>query len=136
MADQHIESKPVEIEVCLCDIIEKDAIITQRPDGEKLDKQWESLPQISKKAMKKETKEKNERRKAVGEMRGNMSKFYNALFLPGQGRTLKSPAEMSKDLFVRDAENLANFDGIKSAGATFVPQNYLPKNKQICDTGC
>ena len=49
----------------------------------------------------------------------------------GQCRTLKSPAEMSKDLLTRDVEHLANFDGIKSAGATIVPQNYVPKNARI-----
>ena len=54
-----------------------------------------------------------------------------SLYLPGQSRILKSPAEMTQDLLVRDVENLANFDGITPAGATIVPKTYVPKNPRV-----
>ena len=130
--------------LCLCDIIDRDATITQKPDEEKLDDRWKSLPVVNKKEKKNEPAEKRKRRKEVAEKRENLKKFYPddssgvestseavSLYLPGQSRILKSPAEMTQDLLVRDVENLANFDGITPAGATIVPRTYVPKNARV-----
>ena len=130
--------------LCLCDIVDRDATITQTPDKEKLDDRWKSLPVVNKKEKKNEPAEKRKRRKEVAEKRENLKKFYPddssgvesaseavSLYLPGQSRILKSPAEMTQDLLVRDVEKLANFDGITPAGATIVPKTYVPKNPRI-----
>ena len=131
--------------LCLCDIVERDATITQKPDEEKLDDRWKSSAPIrNKKELKNLPAETRKRRKEVAEKRENLKKFYPgdssglasetevvSLYLPGQSRILKSPAEMTQDLLVRDVENLANFDGIKPAGATFVPKTYVPKNPRV-----
>ena len=129
---------------CLCDIVDRDATITQTPDKEKLDDRWKSLPVVNKKEKKNEPAEKRKRRKEVAEKRENLKKFYpddssgvesaseaESLYLPGQSRILKSPAEMTQDLLIRDVENLANFDGITPAGATIVPRTYVPKNARV-----
>ena len=130
--------------LCLCDIVVRDATITQKPDEEKLDDRWKSLPVVNKKQKRNEPVQTRKRRKEVAEKRENMKEFYPgedsepesdveavSLFLPGQSRILKSPAEMTQDLLVRDVENLANFDGITPAGATIVPKTYVPKNPRV-----
>ena len=129
---------------CLCDIVDRDATITQNPDEEKLDDRWKSLPVVNRKEKKNEPAEKRKRRKEVAEKREKLKKFYPddnsgvepateavSLYLPGQSRILKSPAEMTQDLLVRDVENLANFDGIIPAGATCIPKTYVPKNPRV-----
>ena len=131
--------------LCLCEIADRDATITQKPDGEKLDDRWKSSAPIhNKKELKSLPPETRKRRKEVAEKRENLKKFYPSdssglasdpeavsLYLPGQSRILKSPAEMTQDLLVRDVENLANFDGITPAGATIVPKTYVPKNPRV-----
>jgi hypothetical protein len=130
--------------LCLCDIVDRDATVTQKPDEEKLDDRWKSLPVANKKQKRNEPVHTRKRRKEVAEKRENLKKFYPgddsepesdveavSLYLPGQSRILKSPAEMTQDLLVRDVENLANFDGIRPAGATIVPKTYVPKNPRV-----
>ena len=130
--------------LCLCDFVDRDATVTQKPDEEKLDERWKSLPQKNKKEKRNEPVQTQKRRKEVAEKRENLKKFYPgddsepesdveavSLFFPGQSRILKSPAEMTQDLLVRDVENLANFDGITPAGATIVPKTYVPKNPRV-----
>ena len=96
-------SAPVEdLPVCLCDIVKKDDTIAQRTDVEKLDKRWESLPVKSKKEMRTDSNAEKNKRKAVGEMRGNMKKFYNALFLPGQLPTVLEFFEQNIDFLSKD----------------------------------
>ena len=55
--------------LCLCGIVDRDATITQKPDEEKLDDRWKSLPVVNKKEKKNEPAEKRKRRKEVAEKR-------------------------------------------------------------------
>ena len=113
---------------CLCEIVGFDPI-TQQENGEKLKEKWPSQPQ-------KKRQSKSEKKKAAetGRLRGKIEHQYGAkaVFTTGpNGMTCTSVDELTQDLLARDCENLNNFDGIKSAGATIVPEIYVPMKPSV-----
>ena len=110
---------------CLCGIVGLDSI-QQQEHEEKLKEKWPSQPQKKKQNLSKAEKKKVAE---IGRLRGKIERQYgiNAVFTTGpNGTTCTSVDELTQDLLERDCERLFNFDGGKSAGATIVPDVYLP----------
>ena len=58
--------------LCLCDIADRDATVTQKPDEEKLDDKWKSLPVLNKKQKRNEPVLTRKTRKEVAGKRENL----------------------------------------------------------------
>ena len=116
---------------CLCGIVGFDSI-QQQENGEKLKEKWPSEPQ-----KKKKTKAEKKKAAEIGRLRGKIERQYgiNAVFTTGpNGTTCTSVDKLTQDLLERDCEKLFNFDGVKSAGLTTVPDVYsYLSNKRV---GC
>jgi len=113
---------------CLCGIVGFDRI-KQQESGEKLQEKW---PKIAQK--KNQTKAEKKKAKEIGNLRGRIEKHYGtkAVFTTGpNGTTCTSVDELTQDLLARDCEKLFKFDGEKSAGATTVPNVYLPMKPSV-----
>ena len=96
---------------------------------EKLQEKWPKMPQ-----KKKQTKAEKKKAKEIGGLRGKIERQYGtkAVFTTGpNGMTCTSVDELTQDLLQRDCEKLFNFDGKKSAGATTVPEVYVPMKANI-----
>ena len=113
---------------CLCDIVGFDSI-KQQENEEKLQEKWPKMPQ-----KKKQTKAEKKKAKEIGGLRGKIERQYGtkAVFTTGpNGMTCTSVDELTQDLLQRDCEKLFNFDGKKSAGATIIPEFYVPMKANI-----
>ena len=113
---------------CLCHIAGFDSI-RQQQSGEKLQEKWPSQPQT-----KKKTKAEKKKAAEIGRLRGKIECQYgtNAVFTTGpNGTTCTSVDELTQYLLERDCEKLFKFDGKKSAGATIVPEIYVPMKPSI-----
>ena len=113
---------------CLCDIVGFDSI-RQQENAEKLQDEWKPQPK-----QKKPTKSEKNKATEIGGLRGRIERQYGikAVFTTGpNGTTSTSVDKLTKDLLARDCENLSNFDGKKSAGATVVPGFYVPMKPNI-----
>ena len=108
---------------CLCRTVGFDSI-KQQENGETLKEKLPSRPQ-----KKKQTKAEKKKATEIGNLRGKIEQQYGtkAVFTTGpNGMTCTSIDELTQDLLKRDCEKLFNFDGKKSAGATTVPDVYVP----------
>merc|ERR1711971_178826 len=69
--------------------------------------------------------------------RGKIEQQYGtkAVFTTGpNGTTCTSVDELTQNLLERDCEKLFNFDGEKPAGATIVPEFYVPMKPSVVQT--